>query len=73
MRPQCFILNRMSKNPKESKWYSAPQSARRRRGKQFCLSDEARLALDSMAGPGAQSAFVESLILAAHKNHQRGH
>lgn len=67
MRAQCRIVSGMSGNPKGSKWYSTPRNKRARPGIQICLSDEARQALDELAGPGARSALIERLILEAQK------
>jgi len=58
----------MSSNPKASRWYSTPAEARKRRGVQVTLSDEARakLLLLSVATGEPKSAIVERLIVAAY-------
>lgn len=56
----------MTGNPKESKWFSAPGAARRRKAVGFTLSDEARERLDKIAKARKRpkSQIIEELILA---------
>lgn len=62
----------MAGNPKGTKWYSASQDDRKRKAARFTLSDEARAALDEMAGEdGNKSALVEEAILALRAKRQR--
>ena len=53
----------MPGNPKGSKWRSTPRVARKRKGIEVMLSDEARARLDLLASAGARSSFIERLIL----------
>lgn len=53
-------------NPKDSKWFSTPAVNRKRRELKLTLSDEARAALEEMAGAGGRSALVDKLIMEAY-------
>lgn len=57
----------MSSNPKDSPWYSTPRNARKRRGVEVTLSDEARAKLDKLVKKSktSRSAVVEALIMEA--------
>ncbi len=57
----------MTGNPKQSKWYATPRTARKRKKLEITLSDEARAKLDRMAGKGQKSAVIERLILGAEE------
>jgi hypothetical protein len=56
----------MPGNPKTSKWYATPRSARKRKKLEITLSDEARARLEILAEKRGLtlSATVEALILA---------
>lgn len=55
----------MGGNPKDSPWRSTPRAARKRKGVELMLSDEARIRLDQMAFERgvSRSALVEEMIL----------
>ena len=60
-------MRRMAGNPKDSKWRSTPQAARKRKMAAFTLSDEAKARLVKLADKHgvSQSEMVEALIMAS--------
>lgn len=58
-------MQRMPGNPKDSRWFSTPQSARKRKIVAITLSDEARALLEWLAEERheSKSEIVEGLIV----------
>lgn len=59
----------MAGNPKDSKWYATPRTARARKGIEVTLSEAARDKLEELArGRGvSRSQVIEALVLAAKR------
>lgn len=61
------MTKKKQSNPKDSVWYSTPNSLRKRKGLEITLSDLARALLDELAEVRrvSRSLVIEELILAA--------